>query len=88
MNFFSIILCVMIFTFSSVLCDDQSKPNADEKCSQPPNMRGVNPMQCCRIPDLLKPNVVESCAKKMYGSEAEAISNNEPPYAPHIRVSI
>lgn len=73
---------------STVLCDPP-KANVDEKCLIPPPS-DVDPMSCCKIPELLDTKLIETCANKVYGPEANPSggpNTNEPPFAPHIRVS-
>lgn len=76
-------------TFSVLisLVQCQQRPNVDEKCLVPPP-NDVDPLQCCKIPELLDSKVVETCATKTFGPDASPTNNqNEPPFAPHIRVS-
>lgn len=75
----------IVLLVSIVQCDPP-KPNVDPKCLVPPPS-DVDPMQCCKIPELLDPKLIETCATKVYGPESNPSNNqNEPPFAPHIRV--
>lgn len=78
-----VVACALVI--SMVQC--QPKPNVDEKCLVPPP-NDVDPLLCCKIPELLDTNVVDKCATKAFGPDANPSTNqNEPPFAPHIRVS-
>lgn len=86
MNSYQVIVFVAIaLSISIVVC--QPKPRIDDKCLVPPP-NDVDPMQCCKIPELLDPKIIDTCANKLYGPESTTSSQNEPPFAPHLRVSI
>lgn len=81
-------LVIGALLISIVVCEPP-KANVDEKCLVPPP-NDVDPMNCCKIPEILDPKLIDTCANKVYGPEAAAPPNpnvNEPPFAPHIRVS-
>lgn len=79
---------IVFVVFASLMgCAQCQQKPLDEKCLVPPPT-DVDPMQCCKIPDLLDNKLVETCATKVYGPEANPSNNQqEPPFAPHIRVS-
>lgn len=81
------VLLVSCFV-STVLCDPPK--NLDEKCLVPPP-NDVDPMSCCKIPELLESSLIDTCASKVFGPEATTQASesqtHEPPFAPHIRVS-
>lgn len=86
LQLFGIVICTFFIT--TVLCDPP-KANVDEKCLVPPPS-DVDPMNCCKIPELLDAKLIDTCANKVYGPDSAAPNgnSNEPPFAPHIRVSI
>lgn len=88
MNSIQVITFVAIALSMSFVKCDPPKPNVDAKCLVPPP-NDVDPMQCCKIPELLDTKLIETCATKVYGPESNPSNNqNEPPFAPHIRVSL
>lgn len=87
MNSFHVLTVVMIaMSMSLVQCETQPKPNVDEKCLIPPP-NDVDPMLCCKVPEILDSKLIDTCATKVYGPESTSPNQNEPPFAPHIRVS-
>lgn len=85
MSLRSVVFVAIALGMSSVEC--QQKAQVDEKCLVPPP-NDVDPMLCCKIPELLDPKLIDTCAAKVYGPESQPPNNqNEPPFAPHIRVS-
>lgn len=87
MNSIQVITFVAIALSMSFVKCDPPKPNVDAKCLVPPP-NDVDPMLCCKIPELLDSKLIETCATKVYGPESNPSNNqNEPPFAPHIRVS-
>lgn len=82
-----VITFVLIAVSMSLVQCDPPKPNVDEKCLVPPP-NDVDPMNCCKIPELLDSKLIETCATKVYGPDSNPSSQNEPPFAPHIRVSV
>lgn len=80
------IVLISVWMSSSVQCQTQPKSNVDEKCLIPPP-NDVDPMLCCKIPEILDARLIETCATKVYGPESASPNQNEPPFAPHIRVS-
>lgn len=87
MNSIQVITFVAIaLSMSSFVKCDPPKPNVDPKCLIPPP-NDVDPLVCCKIPELLDSKLIETCATKVYGPESNPSGNqNEPPFAPHIRV--
>lgn len=87
MNSIQVITFVAIaLSMSSFVKCDPPKPNVDPKCLIPPP-NDVDPLLCCKIPELLDSKLIETCATKVYGPESNPSNNqNEPPFAPHIRV--
>lgn len=75
----------IVLSISMVEC--QPKPRIDDKCLVPPP-NDVDPMQCCKVPEFLDPKLIDTCANKAYGPESTPTTQNEPPFAPHLRVSI
>lgn len=71
---------------SQGMAEERTKNNVDKKClSPPPN--DVDPMECCKMPVLLDFALIQNCAAKQYGNDSDPSKNqNEPPFAPHIRV--
>lgn len=66
--------------------EEQPKTKLDKKCLTPPP-NDVDPMDCCKMPVLLDFKLIQNCASKNFGNDSEANPNqNEPPFAPHIRV--
>lgn len=86
MNTIQVIAFVVVSMLMLVQCEPP-KPNVDEKCLVPPP-NDVDPMQCCKIPELLDSKLIETCATKVYGPDSNPANQNEPPFAPHIRVSV
>lgn len=82
-----VIIFVMIAVSMVLVQCDPPKPNVDEKCLVPPP-NDVDPMNCCKIPELLDSKLIETCATKVYGPDSNPSNQNEPPFAPHIRVSV
>lgn len=88
MNSIQVITFVVIVFVASFVSCDPPKANVNAKCLVPPP-NDVDPMQCCKIPELLDSKLIETCATKVYGPESNpSNSQNEPPFAPHIRVGI
>lgn len=85
-NFIVIGVCVVLV----LVCAEAQKPPANpeiakECLSAPPE--DVDPMTCCSLPDMLDNNLIDTCAKKIYGStQAADDQKNDSPFAPHIRV--
>ncbi|XP_055312406.1 uncharacterized protein LOC129574417 [Sitodiplosis mosellana] len=85
MNSIQVITFVAIALSMSFVKCDPPKPNVDAKCLVPPP-NDVDPMLCCKIPEILDSKLIEICATKVYGPESNPSNNqNEPPFAPHIR---
>lgn len=73
---------------NGMMAEERSTKNddVDKKCLNPPP-NDVDPMECCKMPALLDFTLIQNCANKQYGNESEPSKNeNEPPFAPHIRV--
>lgn len=70
-----------------MMAEERSKSNnVDKKCLNPPP-NDVDPMECCKMPALLDFTLIQNCASKQYGNDSEPSKDqNEPPFAPHIRV--
>lgn len=91
MNSFQVIIFVafawsMLLLLSEGMVQERTKNNVDKKCLSPPPT-DVDPMECCKMPVLLDFTLIQNCASKHYGNDSDPSKNqNEPPFAPHIRV--
>lgn len=88
MNYF-IVIGVIAYLACTVI-GHADNMNMDKKCLVPPP-EDVDPMSCCKIPELIDESLVDNCAKKVFGGGAEVPKadnhTGEPPFSPHIRVS-
>lgn len=98
MKFYTVIVTFIAAIYSA---EAVNGPNLDKECLVPPP-QDVDPMSCCKIPDLLDDALIDSCARKVFGNSPDATPSpspsptpqnpndphpSEPPFSPHIRVS-
>lgn len=90
MNSVQVVSVLLVMCFASFAFGQPPKSQVDEKCLIPPP-NDVDPMSCCKIPELLDSALIDTCANKVFGPDATPqpsnSNTNEPPFAPHIRVN-
>lgn len=85
-NFIVIGVCVVLVLMRADAQHPPANPEIAKECLSAPT-EDVDPMTCCQLPDMLDNNLIDDCAKKIYGStQAADDQKNDSPFAPHIRV--
>lgn len=87
-TFMAIAWSLLLLSLECTAQQSIKQNSVEKKCLHPPPSN-VDPMECCKMPPILDTTLIQNCATAEYGDDANPSKNqNEPPFAPHIRVGI
>lgn len=82
-----VLIFVSFILFGMAFGQVPSNTGIDKICFEPPPS-DVDPLTCCKIPEMLDPSHIDNCAKKVFkgGPVPETPTTPDAIFSPQIRV--